>query len=230
MPLSFPHSFPAQFGSLYSPSEATAGGVLELEREHIEQALERLLEQYKGKPRIETLLGIYVDQLQEVEEAFWQLLVERWVDNALGAQLDILGAIVGQKRDGRAEEPFRAMVRARILANRSRGTAEDLIAIVVALLDATASGAVKFEEHSGAQARVLMQTTFPDVALADVNALLQYAKAGGVRLFFEAPIEEAADTFTYGNVPLTTDNLRGYSDTDANPRGGAYATAFASTV
>ena len=80
----------------YLPWERTRGA-LTYQVDHCADGLERLLQQFKDRPRIAALLCAFVRQVQELEDAAWQLLTERHVDAAIGVQLDALGRIVGME-------------------------------------------------------------------------------------------------------------------------------------
>lgn len=58
----------------------------------------RLVTQYQNSVGFRKLIKIFTDELQEVEQVFQDLLNKRQLDVAVGDQLDIIGAIVGQDR------------------------------------------------------------------------------------------------------------------------------------
>lgn len=101
---------------------------------HVEDALARLAQQLKGKPGVEGLLSAFVQQVQELEDAVFSILDTSGIETAYGAQLDRLGAIVGQPRGGDNDTDYRAAIKTRILINGSSGTIEELIAITTELL------------------------------------------------------------------------------------------------
>lgn len=105
--------------------------------DRVDNALDRLITQFKGKPNIETLLTAFVDQNQEKEDALFGVLNNRWVDTAVGDQLDGLGAIVGQIRGGRTDAQYRLAIQAKIAINTSKGTANEVITIYSLVTGAT---------------------------------------------------------------------------------------------
>lgn len=68
--------------------------------------------------------------VQRVEDAAFPLLLDRGLSGASGGQLDRVGALVGEERGAADDEAFRAFISARILANRSTGTPDELIRIL----------------------------------------------------------------------------------------------------
>lgn len=77
----------------------------------------------------EKFVATLATPFQSLELVLQQLLVERSIDTAIGAQLDIIGKIVGQPRNGLDDDTYRRYCRARIAANKSDGTVENLITV-----------------------------------------------------------------------------------------------------
>jgi hypothetical protein len=101
---------------------------------HAEQALALLLQQFKGKPKIEALITAFMTQVQELEEVFFDLLLMRTLELATGVQLDVLGRLLGQTRGALDDDGYRIWLRGRILLNKSSGTTEDVINFLTAVL------------------------------------------------------------------------------------------------
>lgn len=66
--------------------------------DYLEEARGRVTEQFKNKIVFDRYLQLMVQSNIEIEEVFRQLMQERSIDTAVGAQLDIIGDIVGQDR------------------------------------------------------------------------------------------------------------------------------------
>lgn len=101
-------------------------------RAHTPLALSRLIERWKAEnnPQLAALLTSYTDEVQELENAIWDVIVGRLTDYAEGVQLEALGHIVGQKRDGLGDAAYRAHIKARIRINQSFGQPQDVIAVI----------------------------------------------------------------------------------------------------
>lgn len=95
--------------------------------QHVTQGLGRLLAQFQGKENIEAVLTAFLTQIQELENMFDQLLNDRTIDSASGDVLDLIGRVVGQDRMGFDDTEYRLWLKARILINKSSGTAEEII-------------------------------------------------------------------------------------------------------
>lgn len=66
--------------------------------DHQNQAVGRLVTQFKESANLIAYIRELLSEANEVEDVNQQLLEERWVDTAVGVQLDILGDIVRQPR------------------------------------------------------------------------------------------------------------------------------------
>lgn len=152
--------------------------------DHVAAALARLPEESREQPNIVAFVSALVRPAQAVEDAFWQLLTETGISRALGVSLDRIGKIVGQVRDGRDDETYRAVLRARILANRSSGKIEELITIVRLVLGADVVVSIEREGTAAldVEARAIAIT---ETLAQTVIDLLRTAKAAGVRLTFQ---------------------------------------------
>lgn len=108
---------------------------------HVEEALSQLLQQYKGRPRIEGLLSALVQQIQDLENATFDMNEARQLFNgttypSVGAQLDGIGQIVGAKRNGLNDAEYLVIILGTIAENNSDSTAPALLNIVVSVFQA----------------------------------------------------------------------------------------------
>ena len=90
-------------------------------------ALARLASQFAESPKLRALLAQLVGPLEVVEGEADNLRDKRWIDTAVGAQLDGLGTIVGEGREGRNDDDYREALRFRVFINVSKGTPPDVI-------------------------------------------------------------------------------------------------------
>jgi hypothetical protein len=94
-----------------------------------QEAVDRLVQQYKT-PNTQALIRALCAPAQDLEDALIQVYVGRWINTAVGAQLDVLGKIVGQPRGGFADDFYRLTIQVRVLINRSSGGPEELYTIL----------------------------------------------------------------------------------------------------
>jgi len=96
--------------------------VLPVQKDLVEEGIDRLLHQWEDKPVVVGLVASYLKSVQEVEDALFQILDERGLYTAVGSQLDLIGAIVGEDRLGRNDNDYRIGILGKIVANNSDGS------------------------------------------------------------------------------------------------------------
>lgn len=161
---------------------------------HRATALNRLLEQFKDKARLKTLVDIFAEQCQILEDVFWDLYIKRTVDDATGDQLRILGRIVGLTKGETGDDDFRVLVRAQIRVLKSRGTFKDLLGIIRLTIGTdTSTRTLKEVFPAALQLEVL---AVPSFSLVLLGRALRLAKAAGVQLDINYP-PPAGEWFTF---------------------------------
>lgn len=142
---------------------------------HVAEAVANLISQFEGKQRIETLVSIFVGQIQELEDAFSDILTETTIDNSVGVNLDNIGLIVGEPRAGRNDTQYRIAIKARIGLNTSGGTIENIISIVISVANAVVT--VEIIEYFPASftARIIEPI---DPAVTDTDRIAEFIKGG----------------------------------------------------
>lgn len=134
---------------------------------------------------LKRLLAAALMGAQDLEAALQQLLTQRNILTAVGAQLDVIGKIVGQARDGLSDDDFRRYCRARIAAHKSKGATEDLIKVIsLVVLDDAA--VVQVLNEGAATVRIFVH----EISMADSLAAICFAfgqdtASAGVRVVFE---------------------------------------------
>jgi hypothetical protein len=156
---------------------------------------------------IVSLVQILLEPFNELEAAFSDLLTQRSIDVAVGDQLDILGTVVGQPRVGAAvgnDDIYRRYVRARVAANRSSGTGDDLIGVVqLALADymPTLNVHVYPGDVNGAGYAMIVvqieQVYIDDEIAAVLEDLLQASVSAGVRCILRYAVSAWSSAFRF---------------------------------
>lgn len=175
-------------------------------------ALDRLCEQFRGKPNIAALLMTLAEPACSLEDALQALLTQRTLDTATGAQLDRLGVITGQPRNGLGDDTYRRYLRARITVNRSGGVVEDLLSISRQVLD-DPDVHVRAEDQGIAALEVYLEDAEPPTGAADVLiSFLRVAVAAGVRVLLRALTDTPDNSFTTARAAFAAAPI-GTSDT-----------------
>jgi hypothetical protein len=189
---------------------------------HKSRALSRLLAQFQGKPNFAGVIGPIVDQVQELETVFMDLLTGRYLDNAVGVQLDGLGAIVGEPRADKADDDYRIAIQGRILSNRLHSRIEDLLGLFSFLLPSGAAGWHLREGKEAAFTLSMLEASTATQAAA-LNQILQRAKGAGIRASLIWSREPVANRFTFAAADTPVDDdTKGWGN-DAHTTGGHFA-------
>lgn len=90
-----------------------------------------LLLQFDKSDNLKTFLGLFSDELQELEsDSVIPLLYQRTLIAAEGRQLDNIGEGLSILREGRDDESYRAILRVSSLQRRSRGAIDEILDIL----------------------------------------------------------------------------------------------------
>lgn len=184
----FPTDVPA------TPAVTTAA---EGDVDHVQEALDRLPTQYTTDAGVTTLLAALVRPAQALEDTLQDMLLNRAVDTAVGAQLDIIGKLVGQARGGQLDDVYRRYIRARIKTSRSKGIVEDLIRIATLVID-DLDARIWVDQQGIAGVNIVVQDAGidEDTAAATIS-FLRLAIAAGVRVILESSPSPPDETFTF---------------------------------
>lgn len=140
---------------------------------HVADAKARLMHQFKDKANLEALLDAITAQVQTLEDDMMDLSDVLDIDLMTGVNLDNIGEIIGQDREGRSDANYRIAMRERIAANSSSGTPDE---IITAFASITGAANVDYDEDppagfviygDGAQPTSLLQA-MDDAAPAGV--------------------------------------------------------------
>lgn len=110
--------------------------------DHVERARELMTNDLKDKPNMGAFNKAFVSEVQELEDVFYELVIQRRVETAQGAMLDQLGAVVGEARDGLSDNDYRRFVQARVETNIGEGEIPRLISVLKTI---TGASTVRFQ-------------------------------------------------------------------------------------
>ncbi len=95
--------------------------------DYVLKAISRLTSQFDLSILLQGLVAAIVKPLDELQGHADSIKSERWIDTAIGKQLDGCGYIVGEMRQGRDDDAYREALRFRVFVNISKGTPSALI-------------------------------------------------------------------------------------------------------
>lgn len=184
------------------------------------EGLDNLIEVLKGKPKLASFLSAFLDQLQDLEDASFQVLFDTALANSVGEQLDVIGRIVGRDRGGLNDADYRVRIQAQILINKTSGTVEELIAILV--LFETSPIRIQRFEPAAHTITIPELLTDPDL----LASIISDARAGGVGSSLQFTVAAPADSFTFA----TGDTIEAGATTGFSNDGGTSGGKFAEAV
>lgn len=194
LPFTFPGEDDAGGGTASGGTTAPAAPYAVID--HTAAALNRLAQYLRDKNNVTGILTAMGGQAQQVETAFQQLLLERWASTAFGAELDNLGRIVGQPRNGLTGDLYRLWISARVAINRASGTVPEILKIFSYIIDAGVTMVI--EDQPPVMFTLVMNGTPLTVDNApELAAILQSVKAAGVRALMTFGISPEANTFSF---------------------------------
>lgn len=139
-----------------------------------------------GDSNTQKALRAWLAPAPELEATMQAVLTERSVDTAVGAQLDVVGALVGRPREGVTDdEIYRRYVRAQITANKSDGIIEDILTIARLVVDDEDATFVLRNEGTAAYTLAVEGVAITNEVAAVLMKLLLKATSGGVRPILE---------------------------------------------
>jgi hypothetical protein len=185
--------------------------------EHIAQALNRVLEEYKESPRLLFMLSTSVQQVQDLEDALIDLLDKTWINTAEGEQLDQLGLLLNVTRGGFSDAVYRTRLNAAIVRYTSSGRPEQVISAIRLLSQADQ---IILEELFPAEIRVTaIGAVSPAGTLDELKAGIKGSMAAAVS--YSALIISSDTPFVFDGDPYP--NGQGFGDVNDPSVGGNFA-------
>lgn len=186
---------------------------------HVQQALARLLTQYQNSPNFQGLMRAMIGPVQDIENTLTDMNLLRYLPAAQGAQLDILGLLVGLPRPAGANDTlYLQLIYGQIKENNSEGQPEQAIQVFELLTQV--SQVILYESRL---AGILIESIWIPPSQAEVDriiGILQNTIPAGVRC--DGIVSYDADTaFSYDGALEGS----GYDD-GSQTVGGKYAQLF----
>ncbi len=137
------------------------------------EALSRLTSQFQDAPNVRALVRELVRGLNAVDADIEALAAARSIDNAYGALLDYIGAVLGVPRSGRTDEVYRSALRFRQIVLRADGTPTSLLRGLKFLTQPT--DAQLIEQYPASVLLFTNGETVPTTIAQDLGQLLPVA-------------------------------------------------------
>lgn len=190
---------------------------------HAIEARARLLHQLQDVAGLKILLDMFDVHVQEIEDVLWDLHEKRSdILTAIFAQLDNLGRLLAEPRDGAGDLDYRERLKAKIRVLRSSGTAPNLIKVFKLLLP---NNNIIFEQLGGAG--FILNIGQVNAAFVPIYIrFVRQAKSGGINAQLIYTTSDPAIAFTFSANPdptvLVIDAAKGFGDI-AGTTGGHFS-------
>jgi hypothetical protein len=177
---------------------------------HIDDALLRIIEQYKCSESMKAIVTALTEQVQIIEDESFGLFSRLDLANATGVLLDQYGTIIGLDRNGLDDDTYRLFLFAKIGQNTSNGEPERVIDNYKLL---SGSSSVQLQEFFPAGIGLSGDGDFNNASLQDVYEVIQSIVAAGVRVdsmtFFDSSCYFSFDGDLNGEGFSEVDQLEG---------------------
>lgn len=184
---------------------------------HVQEAIKRLLQQYKEKPRIEFVVSSLTEEVQNIENMLFDLLNNRSINTAIGIQLDRLGTILGIEREGLSDEDYRARLKIKVVQNVSSGEPDRLISVYAFLINATQ---VQFQEHYPAGCALMGRGVIPSGQETLLYTEIQRITPAGVRVDYIGTYDANESFAMTDSIDSTADGFGDLTDALAGGKFG----------
>ena len=147
---------------------------------HVEDAKARLLFQYQGKANIEALISsLSSEQIQDLEDVLFDISTRLNIDTSVGVQLNNIGVIIGQPRNGQNDATYRLFLKGKAGRNVSEGDIERVLSIWKII---TGGSVVQVIEIFPANIELFSDIPVPDALASDAFDLMQDVVGAGIRV------------------------------------------------
>jgi hypothetical protein len=191
--------------------------------EHTALAAARLIERWRadGHPNLAALQASITDEVQDLERVIWEVILRRMPDYAEGVQLDALGRLVGQPRNGLSDAAYLVRIKVRVRINQSFGRPIDVIEVLQTLgllgIYLTEYPVASFSIH-------LDSPTDSAVVDRELPGIIAQARAGGVTAIVSYPVDRVSfrGAFFGSASAFGLNDTRGWSSSYNGSIGGLF--------
>jgi len=108
------------------------------------ETLNLMIEQFKRSDNLKNVITVFTDELQVAMEEADKLIMKRLIATAEGVQLDGIGEIVGEDRQGRSDDDYRVAIEFKVFINISSGQPDVVMTVLKTVTDATQVRIIEF--------------------------------------------------------------------------------------
>jgi hypothetical protein len=195
---------------------------IEQKTTYVEDGQGRLINQFRDLPNWNAWLASYLQQVQETEDALFELLLNRSIDTSVGEQLDGIGEILKLERGGLSDDDYRTRLKAQIKILKATGTPDEINDVLFAILPT--ANTFYIQEFPPASFNVIASDEFT-LDPVTVAGIIRDMKPAGVKAFLEYTLDDDDNTFTFASGDTAeASTVQGFSN-DSGTSGGVYSDA-----
>ncbi|RLC39290.1 hypothetical protein DRH27_00130 [Candidatus Falkowbacteria bacterium] len=155
---------------------------------HVERALNLLVEQFTDREQLKAAAAIFVKETQNIEDVLSTLKLLKDLDTQTGDQLDMIGELVGEERNFRTDDNYREAIRLRIFVNKSSGEPETIIEAFQAIMNPTE---MHLREIGNATLLINFKSVFTPPS--DLRERIELIASSGVKIILTWSIDDDPD-------------------------------------
>lgn len=196
---------------------------LEQATDIVERGILHLTPPFWGKPRFGSIVYSWLSEVQELEDAAFDVINKRLLENATHKQLDTLGKIVGIRRGSAGDDLYRGLIRIKIQVNLSQGQAQDVYDMFSAF-SSLVYGHTDFvyTEPGPMTIVVRFQDTFP-VDSPQLTRLAKAVRPGATSMHVVRPLTNSPSNgntmFRFRDASAASTAAKGYGSAGGTLRG-----------
>lgn len=137
-----------------------------------------LLWQFRASPNLVELIEIFADEVQSCEDTYHELVDERTLDDAVGAQLDQYGTVCTWPRAGLDDDEYRSMLKVANVMHATHGDIETASYVISKLVEVPVRYIQKGQAH--AEWQWLRATALPQENIDLLNSIMDRIVPAGV--------------------------------------------------
>jgi len=188
-----------------------------------ENGLEKVIPNLK-QPNFLKLVKIYSDELQEIEDCTQQVLLDTKISTASGIQLDRLGQILDEEREGRGDELYRTGIKNAVFEKAKHGGINDLISVARIQIPQTLT--VEVDEYYPNTALIFVevedQATVANPEL--IKEAVRLAKQAAVEI--DIGISTSGKAFRFSSLTGQTNTGHGFASAAGGSGQGQFSTVL----
>ena len=139
-----------------------------------------LPQQYKDAPNLNAIIEVLSSPFEELLTVFEDIKNLLNIGDNSGAQLDLIGDIVGEKRKGRLDVDYRKGIKFKIFKNSSKATVADVVKVLKFISDSTK---VIYSDNPPASYTIYTDGT---TLTSDIQTMMDKISAAGVSVIVYA--------------------------------------------